>query len=254
VRRRRCFAAGSITHAAFDQDPDERPHPERESLNTTSRHYANPMSKPIDISVRLVEGMPVWPDSVGIEVSRSRSFAAGDGVNVSRIDMDVHCGTHVEGPLHFLDGGAPLEAFPLEVFVGPAFVAHLPDAEVIGPPELERAAIPAGVQRLLLRTRNSGNWQAEDQSFRTDYTALSSDGAAWIVGRGIRLVGSDYLSVQRYDDGPETHRILMRGGVVILEGLNLSGVAPGQYRLTCLPLWLGGAEAAPARAILEYLE
>jgi arylformamidase len=212
------------------------------------------MSEPIDISVRLVAGMPVWPDSVGISVRRSRSFAAGDGVNVSRIDMDVHCGTHVEGPLHFLDGGAPLDAFPLDVFVGPAFVAHLPDADVIGPPELERAAIPMGVERLLLRTRNSEFWQAEDQSFRTDYAALSSEGAAWIVGRGIRLVGSDYLSVQRFDDDPETHRVLMRAGVVILEGVNLSDVAPGQYRLTCLPMRLGDAEAAPARAILERAE
>jgi arylformamidase len=105
----------------------------------------------------------------------------------------------------------------------------------------------------LLRTRNSAFWQDEDRSFRTDYAALSPDGAAWIVGRRIRLIGADYLSVQRFGDEPETHRILMRGGVAILEGVDLSGVTPGAYRLICLPLWLGEAEAAPARAVLELL-
>lgn len=211
------------------------------------------MSELIDISVRLSPGMPVWPGSVGIGVQRTQSFARGDAVNVSRLDMDVHCGTHVESPLHFIDQGAELETFPLEVFVGPAHVAHLAEADVIGAPELERAAIPATAERLLLRTRNSLFWQDEAAPFRTDYSALSPEGAAWIVERGIRLIGVDYLSVQRFGDGPETHEILMRAGVVILEGLDLSAVPPGAYRLICLPLWLGAAEAAPARAVLETL-
>ena len=155
------------------------------------------MTEPIDISVRLVPGMPVWPDGAGISVGRSRSFAAGDDVNVSRIDMDVHCGTHVESPLHFIDGGAALETVPLDVFVGPAFVAHLGDAEVIGAGALEQAAIPAGTRRLLLRTRNSPYWKAARQTFRRDYAALSEDGAAWVVSRGIELIGIDYLSIQQ---------------------------------------------------------
>lgn len=208
------------------------------------------MPELIDISVRLAPGMPIWPDSVGIRVQRTRSFAAGDQVNVSRLDMDVHCGTHVEGPLHLLDGGAPLEAFPLETFVGPAFVAYLPDADAIGSAELDRAGIPMGIERLLLRTRNSELWAAGEQSFRTDYVALSSDGADWLVRKKIRLVASDYLSVQQFGDDPETHRILMRAQVAILEGVNLADVEPGDYRLICLPLWLGDSEAAPARAVL----
>lgn len=207
----------------------------------------------IDISVRLGPDMVVWPGSVGIRVQRTQSFAKGDAVNVSRLDMDVHCGTHAESPLHFIDQGAALESFPLDIFVGPAHVAHLPEADVIGPKELESAAIPMTAERLLLRTRNSAFWQDEAATFRTDYAALSPEGAAWIVERGIRLIGADYLSVQRFRDGPETHRVLMRGGVAILEGVNLSTVAPGDYRLICLPLWLGEAEAAPARAVLERL-
>lgn len=211
------------------------------------------MSELIDISVRLNHRMPTWPGSAGVRIGRTQSFGAGDGVNVSRLDMDVHCGTHVEAPLHFVDGGAPLESIPLDSFVGPARVAHLPDAAVIGPAELEAAKIPDTAERVLLRTRNSTFWQDGLAAFRSDYAGLSPAAAAWVVRRGIRLIGIDYLSVQRFGDGPETHRVLMEGGVVILEGINLEGVAPGEYRLTCLPLWLADAEAAPVRAVLERL-
>lgn len=209
------------------------------------------MDEPIDISVRLEPAMPIWPGSHGLQLERSRSFAAGDSETVTRLDMDVHCGTHVEGPLHFIDGGHAVDDYALSVFVGPAWVAHLPQARAIGPHELIEARLPDRVERLLLRTGNSAFWGDQSGVFRKDFAALTPDGSAWIVDRGIRLVGVDYLSVQLYDGDPETHRVLMRGGVAILEGLNLSSVAPGAYRLTCLPLRLTGVEAAPARAILE---
>jgi len=209
------------------------------------------MDEPIDISVRLVPGMPIWPGSHGLRLERSRSFAMGDAETVTRLEMDVHCGTHVEGPLHFIEGAASVDSYPLSAFVGPAWVAHLPHARTIGPPELLDAAIPDGVDRLLLRTGNSAYWADQSQAFRSDFAALTPEASAWIVDRGIRLIGVDYLSVQLFDGDPETHRILMRGGVAILEGLNLAEVAAGEYRLTCLPLRLAGVEAAPARAILE---
>lgn len=212
------------------------------------------MSEPIDISVRLSPDMPVWPHSSGIRFWLSGRLAAGDEANVTRLEMDVHCGTHVEGPLHAIDGGEPLESYPLDTFVGPAWVADLQAAQRIGPAELDRAAIPDGFERVLLRTGNSAYWQDESHAFRTDFAALTQEGAGWMVERGVRLVGADYLSVQLFDDDLETHRILLRGGAAILEGLNLADVEPGAYRLTCLPLRLAGTEAAPARAILEALE
>jgi arylformamidase len=196
--------------------------------------------------------MPIWPGSIGFRIRYTRAFGMGDDVNVSQLEMDVHCGTHVESPLHFVDGGSSLEAFALDVFVGAARVVHLPDVESIGPDELEAAVVPARVDRLLLRTRNSDLW-ASSPDFQTDYVALSVDGARWIAEHGVRLIGVDYLSVQGYRGDPETHRVLMRAGVAILEGIDLSGVESGEYRLTCLPLRLAGAEAAPARAILEGL-
>jgi arylformamidase len=212
------------------------------------------MASWIDISVRLEASMPIWPDSAGFHLTASRSFAAGDEVNVSRIDMDVHCGTHVEAPRHFIDGGDPLEALPLDVFIGPARVVHLLDAPAIGAAELETASVPAaGVARLLIRTRNSEMWANSAVGFDRAYVGLTLGGAQWIADHGIRLIGMDYLSVQRFGDDPETHRVLMRAGVTILEGIDLTGVEPGDYQLICQPIRIGDAEAAPARALLEPL-
>ena len=110
--------------------------------------------------------------------------------------------------------------------------------------------VPSDCERLLIRSRNSERWAGATE-FDTGFVALALDAAQWIAERRLRLVGVDYLSVQRFSDDPETHRVLMRAGVAILEGLDLSRAPAGRYRLTCLPLWLADSEAAPARAILE---
>lgn len=202
-----------------------------------------------DISVPIGPGLPTWPGSVGFRVLKPMAIAAGDPANVTRLDMDVHTGTHVEAPLHFLADGAALETFELQRFVGPAFVAEVGD-DVITPLALEAQAIPRGTERLLLKTRNSDRWAVANGTFDPDYAALTHEAAAWVVERGVRLIGVDYLSVQQYHDDGETHRILMRAGVLIVEGLNLAGISPGPYTLICLPVRLGGAEAAPVRAVL----
>jgi arylformamidase len=130
-------------------------------------------------------------------------------------------------------------------------VVHLPDADAITADVLDALALPAETRRVLFRTRNSALWAQEDRGFYEDFVALTADAAEWVVARGIQLIGVDYLSVQRYADGPETHQILLGAGVVLVEGLDLSGVAAGDYELICLPLKLVDAEGAPARAILR---
>jgi arylformamidase len=204
----------------------------------------------VDISVPLREGMPTWPGSVGLRVTRTKTIAGGGTANVSRLDTDVHMGTHVDAPWHFLAHGATVETMPLEELIGPAWVAHLPEREAITAADLEAAAIPLDTRRLLLRTDNSARWSNET-AFRDDFVALTLDAAHWIVGRGIRLIGNDYLSVQRFHDGPETHRVLLGARVILLEGINLAGVDPGAWELLCLPLRLVGADGAPARAVLR---
>ena len=209
------------------------------------------MSKYIDISVPVSPNLPRWPGSPAIEFQRSLDLERGDIANDTTIRLSVHTGTHVDAPLHFVKEGSSVEQMPLDILMGTAFVADVSEVEVITPDTLEALALPTGTQRLLLRTRNSQMWQPVSSEFNPDFVAITADAAQWIVDRGIRLVGIDYLSIQRFYDGPETHLILLRSEVVIIEGLNLSEVPGGEYELICLPVKLAGVEGAPARAILR---
>ncbi len=206
----------------------------------------------IDISVPLQSGMVVWPGDRPVEVRRVRSLEQ-DGANVSELCLGSHAGTHVDAPAHFVAGGRTVDRLPLDVLTGPADVADLTGVEAaISARDLEALALPADCQRLLLRTRNSLYWERADDTFHEEYVALAADAADWIVQRGIRLVGIDYLSIEPYHlAGHPVHRALLGARVIVLETIDLSRVAAGRYQLWCLPLFIAGADGAPARAFLS---
>lgn len=204
-----------------------------------------------DISLPIHNDMPVWPGDPGVQVERTSRLEDGDSANVSGIRMGAHTGTHVDAPYHFLADGRPVDTLPLDVLTGPAIVCHLPGVTAIDSADLEALNLPANARRILFKTRNSDLWARDERAFREDFVALTPGAACWIVARGIRLVGVDYLSVQRFrDEKPTTHVTLLQAGVIVIEGLNLAAVQPGTYDLFCLPLKLVGADGAPARTIL----
>ncbi len=203
----------------------------------------------IDISLTVSPQMAVWPGNPGVELERTRKLEDGSNANVSRLSLGVHTGTHVDAPYHFLPQGSTAETLPLDVLTGPATVIHLLDVTLVKDSDL-RAALPQAVERLLIRTRNSELWQHGDSTFHQDFVGLNESAAAWLVESNIRLIGVDYLSVASFGQGTPVHRILLEAGVVIVEGLDLSAVPPGEYELWCLPVKLAGSDGAPARAIL----
>lgn len=210
------------------------------------------MKKYIDISVGVSSKLPTWPGSPEAEFARRLDLDRGDIANDTTIKMSVHTGTHVDAPLHFISEGSSVDKMCLDVLVGKAIVADVGNIDVITPEILEGLQLPSGVERLIIRTRNSQLW-GKESNFKSDFVALTAEAAQWVVNQGIRLIGVDYLSVQRFNDGPETHIILLKSEVVIIEGLNLTNVIPGEYELICLPIKLEGVEAAPARVILRSL-
>jgi arylformamidase len=208
------------------------------------------MHKVIDISVPLHPGLPLWPGSSALEIVRDLDLDKGDEANVSRLTLDVHSGTHLDAPLHFIPDGKSTEEISLDKCIGPCQVIDCRGIDLIDAHFLERAHIPAGTSRILLKT---DYWTDFSQPFREDFTALSLDGAQWVADRGVVLVGIDCHSIQSYADSYETHRVLLRKDIVIVESLYLRDVAAGSYELICLPLRVKGLEAVPVRAILRSL-
>ena len=207
--------------------------------------------KIFDVSLPISPGMIVWPGDPPVVLERVSSMDAGAHDNVSRLACGVHTGTHVDAPHHFLNDGRTVDTLSLDVLVGPVQVVQVPDeVGLITAGLLEKAAVQPGTLRLLLKTRNSRLWKRSVKEFDRGYVGLSVDAAEWIVGAGVKLVGIDYLSVAPFNQSIPAHQALLKPGIVILEGLDLSAVSPGFYTLYCLPLNLVGSDGAPARVIL----
>jgi arylformamidase len=206
-----------------------------------------------DVTVPVSNELPTWPSDPGVEIVDYRSFAAGDGVNVSMLNLGAHTGTHVDAPAHFIDGAAKVESLPLDALIGDALVIEVPE-EIRAIDEKFVQQHYAGTERVLFKTRNSAFWSEADPQFHTDFTYLDLPAARWLVEQGIKLVGIDYLSIEKYaSEKHETHLALLSHGVVILEGLNLTGIVAGKYELICLPLRLRSnkGDGAPARVVLR---
>lgn len=204
-----------------------------------------------DISLTISPDLPVWPGDPPIRLERVQRMEEGANANVTHASLGVHVGTHVDAPYHFLGRDADtVDRLPLDALIGPALVVSLPEVRRITADVLEQIDLPAGESRLLFKTWNSTLWARGETSFKEDFVALGADAAKWLVARNVQLVGVDYLSVAPFHESVPTHRTLLSAGVVIIEGLDLSGVEPGDYTLCCLPLKIQGSDGAPARAVL----
>lgn len=204
-----------------------------------------------DISLTISPSLPTWPGDPKLELKQIESMDQGASANVTHISAAVHLGTHVDAPHHFLNDGRTVENLPLDVLTGECYVVQLPDGvEAITAEVLERTEITHDMKRVLFGTRNSHYWAKGESTFQTDFVAITEDGAEWLVEHNVQLVGVDYLSVAPYDDSVPTHTVLLKAGVVVVEGLNLSKIMRGFYQLYCLPLKIADSDGAPARAIL----
>ena len=203
-----------------------------------------------DVSVPIHNGMPVWPGDPAVKLT-SMAFPSkysGHTIRVTSIEMGSHTGTHVDAPQHFVEGGKTLHEIPLEWLVGEAVVIHLPGVRSIGRRHLENQDWKA-VQRVLFKTDNSALWS--DNEFHEDFVYLERGAAEFLVERGLRLVGIDYLSIDSFHSpNHPTHFVLLPNNIVVLEGLDLRQVAPGRYHMVALPLNLQRADGAPTRVIL----
>ena len=207
-------------------------------------------SRYYDVTVPISARLPVWPGDPKVRLERSR-FADGDNVVHSlRLHLGNHTGTHVDAPRHMLEDGATLDQIPIERWLGPARVLAV-EAPQVGAEELAGVDLQ-GIDKLLFKTANAG--KLHEPEFDTDFVALTPSGARLLVERGVRLVGIDYLGIEAYSSEDfATHHILLGAGVLIIEGLDLARVPPGDYELLCLPLAIERGDGAPARVVLREL-
>lgn len=207
-----------------------------------------------DISVAIHPDLPVWEGDPPIVIRSAASIERGDIANVSRLEIGAHTGTHVDAPVHFVPGRKGVDRLTLDTLLGAAYVVDLTNViHEARASDFEQASIPKNTRRLLCKTSNSSLWSKLPSTFDSDFIGVSLDGAQWLIDHGIELVGVDYLGVERFDsvgNGAPTHHVLLEKEIIIIEGLDLSEVAAGEYTLICLPVKIKNSDGAPCRAIL----
>jgi len=210
------------------------------------------MMEVIDITQTVTPKIVKWPDEASPPSQEFVSHTGkGDPATVSDWKMSSHTGTHMDARMHFIPDGWTMEKLDLRRSVGQCRVVDLTHVEGhVRRADLEAAEV-AGQARLLLKTRNSELGLMQKEEFDESYAAISEEAAEYLVEIGVETVGVDYLSVEPFEDGEfHTHHTLLGADVLILEGLVLTDVEPGDYLLACLPLKLEGSDGSPARAIL----
>ena len=204
-----------------------------------------------DITVPISPSLPVYPGDPAVEITPIAQIACGDIANISRVVLSSHSGTHIDAPRHFFADGRAVDALDMRLLIGPVRVCELQQTHHITAQDLQLFALQ-DCQRVLFKTPNSTLWTKP--GFQTDYIALTESAADFLLAQNVQLIGIDYLSVDAFarQDFP-VHRLLLSAEAVILEGLNLQAVPPGDYELMVLPLLLQNGDGAPARAILRTL-
>ena len=208
-----------------------------------------------DVTVAISEQTPVYEGDPNVRIEIANAIARGDAANVSRLCCGVHTATHVDAPVHFIEGARRVHELELETLIGKCRVVEI-DKSVMAI-EAKHIKNLDGAERVLFKTRNSDFWNDFSQGFRKDFTYIAPDAAKALVDLEIKLVGIDYLSVEKFGaETFDTHVTLLEKEVVIIEGLDLRQVPAGDYELICLPLKIigGAGDGAPARTILRAIE
>jgi len=203
----------------------------------------------IDVSVPLDADLPTYPHNTPFSLEPLKRIARGDSSNVSTLHMSAHTGTHVDAPRHFFDAGAGTESLALELLIGRARVIEIDSRAGIAAEDLAPIDLSDDI-RVLIKTHNSRLWGSPE--FHQDYVGVTDSGAKYLVEHGIKVVGVDYLSVEKFHTpGAPAHHVLLGAGTIVIEGLNLRDVEPGVYEMFCLPLRIVGSDGAPARVVLR---
>jgi len=205
-----------------------------------------------DITFPISETTPVYEGDPTVKIEVCLAIARGDAANVTQLCFGAHTATHVDAPNHFIEGTKKVHELELEKLVGDCTVLELnKDVLAIEPQHLGNLE---NVERILFKTRNSEFWNEAEKGFRKDFTFITPEAARVLASAEIKLVGIDYLSVEKFGaESFDTHIALLEKEIVIIEGLDLREVSAGNYEIICLPLKVISetGDGAPARTILR---
>jgi arylformamidase len=202
-----------------------------------------------DISPAVAPGFPVFPGDTQFAMRWSWTLGPGCPVNVSELTMSPHTGAHTDAPLHYDAAGASIGEVPLDAYIGPCRVIHALDARPLVEPTHLRAHLAGAPPRVLIRT-----YRTTPAGWDSQFAAMAPSALELLHDHGVRLIGIDTPSLDpEQSKSLDSHQVVRRHRMAILEGIVLDAVGEGDYELIALPLKWHGIDASPVRAVLREL-
>ncbi len=209
------------------------------------------MNSWIDLTIPVHDEMLIFPGDPVYRWQQVLFKSKGDVCNLSRMELGCHTGTHLDSPRHMIADGAVIEDFDINQLCGTAYVAQIEGGGDITADSLEHANIPAGVERLLLRTENTTR-DLLNPPFQADFCAFDLSAAQWLVSKGIRVIGLDFLTIEHSPDQSfPVHKCMLGSGMAVIEGVATKDAPLGMVELVCAPMRLLVAEGAPCRVLVR---
>jgi len=207
-----------------------------------------------DISLDISEKLPVWPGDPKIGIEKKCSIENGDICNVTSIILGVHTGTHIDAPYHFVNDGRKTDEIKIQEFIGECLVVEIDTDDFIKKEHLMDINLD-GIEKILFKTKNSILWETKVEEFNENFISLDLSAAEYLVNKGIKLIGVDYLSIEGFfSKDAIVHKTLLGNNIIVVEGLNLFGIESKKYELICLPIKLVACDGSPARVILKEIQ
>ncbi|OQY99488.1 MAG: hypothetical protein B6D35_09080 [Candidatus Brocadia sp. UTAMX2] len=202
-----------------------------------------------DVTLTISDTLITWPADPAVSIRKTSLISRGDPCNLSELTFGSHCGTHIDVPYHLKENGISVDHIPLDALIGNAKVFEIKNKEKIDAENLKSLEIEK-CERVIFKTINSTYWK--HSAFIEDFVYLTQAAAAYLAMHNVKLVGIDYLSVDKFDRvHADVHHILLNKGIIIIEGLDLNEVKPGEYELIALPLKIKDGDGSPARVVLR---
>ncbi len=202
-----------------------------------------------DITHPLGNATAAWPGDTSFQYEPTWEMSKGSSVNLSKVTLGLHNGTHTDAPYHYDDNGQRMDQVPVDRYIGRARLVALEGRRVLTEADVASLDL-GGVERLLIRTGSC----PDPTRFNEQFTYFDPAAVRLLAAKGVRVLGTDAHSVDSFDskDLP-AHNACREGDILIMENLNLAGVPVGDYELIALPLKLVGADGSPVRAVLREL-
>lgn len=204
-----------------------------------------------DVTLTISDTLVTWPTDPAVSIRKTGLISQDNSCNVSELTLGSHCGTHIDAPYHFEENGIKIDQIPLDYLMGNATVFEIKNKEKIDLSDLKSLQL-IDCKRVIFKTINSTYWKSFE--FKKDFVHVTKEAAQYLVDCKVKLVGIDYLSIEKFGNkAADTHHTFLKNGVIIIEGLDLSNVHAGNYELIALPLKIKDGDGSPARVILKSM-